>query len=302
MGWNGSGAYSRNKTDIGKNRLRSNTPVIRTRNSNYLVWGVLALLLIFAGVAYFAFVSDESVVEQVEEKPKKKTRRVATVKSHVATNIVKKAETNKNVTKAEDYWKDKIYVDEKGVKRYPGGARWLDPNRKVGIVKHPVSRMGRLFKYHSERHIAGLLELEPGTPVFGTVHYRKDLNKDFLESCNETIEFSEDDTPEDRELKLAVAETKKDLMQRVKAGEDFAQILKEARDEAQRMGAYRSDLKKQIDEIIRDESYTDKDVEDFTKAANMMLEKEGLPGLKAPHILVRQEILRRARERKSINQ
>ena len=112
----------------------------------------------------------------------------------------------------------------------------------------------------------------------------------------------EDDTPEDRELKLAVAETKKDLMQRVKAGEDFAQILKEAREEAQRMGAYRSDLKKQIDEIIRDESYTDKDVADFTKAANMMLEKEGLPGLRAPHILVRQEILRRAREQKSINQ
>ena len=80
MGWNGSGAYSRNKTDIGKNRLRSNTPVIRTRNSNYLVWGVLALLLIFAGVAYFAFVSDESVVEQVEEKPKKKKKQIIEVK------------------------------------------------------------------------------------------------------------------------------------------------------------------------------------------------------------------------------
>ena len=296
MGWNGSGMWYQKK-------IRTYPKEKAFHKSTFNIRFIFVFIaLSFVAVCTCLILNDSKRADTIEDKRPSppKTRKINAPKIKVPTNASTTI-PQKKIIKAEDYWKDKIYVDEKGVKRYPGGARWVDPNREVELVKHPISRMGRLFKHHSERHIAGLLELEPGAAVFGTITYGKNLNDDFMVSCKEQIEFDENDTEEDRALKIAVEETKKDLLDRISAGEDFVKILKEAREEAQRLGAYRSELKKQIDEIVRDENYTDQDIEDFTTAANMMLEKEGLPKIRTPHIIVRQEIIRRAREQKLNN-
>lgn len=278
--WNGS-----NGKKVIPQKKRKNFPYGK------FFFGILGILIIVGAVLCFA-PNGEEIVE-VKEKPsvkkvavrKPKIKKVAT-----PTNKVVKVTKRKGPPPG-------VEKDEKGVYRYPGGARWYDPNENRSVVTN-LSRTARLFKYQSERQIAGLLEIKPGATMFGTMHYGRNLKEDFLKSLEEPFVYDKDEPVEDRELRMAVEETKRELKARMDKGEDIVKILKDTREELQMLGAFREDLKKQINQVVRDASLTDEDVAKFAAEANKMLENEGLPPIKAPGVVMRQILLHRETKRK----
>ncbi len=279
MAWNGSDG--------------SATPAKPVKKAPSALRGLVAGLLVVAvaAVGLFYMLSNNKGEEPSAPKPTP-SRIVEATPAPAApapTNAIAQAEVSKFTIPSN------VTADARGILRYPNGLRWRDPRRKVSTVK-VQSRLSKLFKHGCERQIAGLLEIEPGVAIFGTVTYSKNFKQDLLKSLEEPIVYDKDDSEEDRELKIAVEQTKRELKERMDAGEDPVKILKDTREELQRLGEFREDLKKHVENYIKDENYTDQDVKDFTEAANQMLAKEGLPPLKSPNVIVRQMIIKRAKE------
>ena len=66
-----------------------------------------------------------------------------------------------------------------------------------------------------------------------------------------------------------------------------AQIMTDARNELRRLGKYREDLKRQLNEYRAEGNHSDQDIEDFAAAANKMLEANGCRPIKMPTLLLR---------------
>ena len=150
-----------------------------------------------------------------------------------------------------------------------------------------------IFNHHSENEIACLLTMRPGETLVGTPMYGKRFTEDFLKSCEEPIIVTEDDTPEQAELKQLMNETKIDLRARMAEGEDLGQILLDTRAEYQRLAAYKQSLEREIKELKKDDSLSMEDIDDFVSAANKMLEDKGIAPLKLSPITRRMLMRRR---------
>ncbi len=150
-----------------------------------------------------------------------------------------------------------------------------------------LSLAEKTFRHGAEVHIAGLLTLEPGAPLLGDskLIYNKNFVKSFLKSLEEPIIAEEGDSDEVKSLKKAVTETKIELKQRMDAGEDICKIMADTREDLQKLGLYREELKKQMLELGKDGKYTEADMEDFVKAANQMLSERGAKPITMPHVL-----------------
>ena len=161
-------------------------------------------------------------------------------------------------------------------------------------VRRPAARTVKIeidpkhrFKHTSEAQIAGLLEVKPGSLIVGDMKYSYRFVENFKESLNEPIEILETDSEYDKQLKRDVIEAKKQLKAAMDRGEDIAQIMTDTRNELKRLGQYRENLMQELRKIRADNSYTDKDIEDFTTAANKMLEEKGCRPIKIPTLLIR---------------
>ena len=198
---------------------------------------------------------------------------------------------------------DNVKPDEHGVLRYPGGLRWVDTN-DLHKVSHP--RKKQLFKHHSENSIATILTLEPEKMAPFLVGRRPKFGQrfvdDFKASLYDEIEFPDDDTDDERELRNMVVAVKKEMADAMNRGEDIAKMMNDAQDELDRLVSYRDDLMKELKAIKNDEAFSDTDVLDFTAAANQMLKSQGLKELAMPNLTYRQLILQRRRERLLENQ
>lgn len=137
-----------------------------------------------------------------------------------------------------------------------------------------------IFKHRSENEIAALLTMTPGETLVGTPTYTKRFTDDFMKSLETPIVVSEEDSPEDAELKRAMVETKIDLKARLDAGEDLGQILLDTRREYQELARYKMMLQHEIAELKKNPDATIQDVEDFVTAANQLLEQKGIAPLK----------------------
>jgi hypothetical protein len=176
------------------------------------------------------------------------------------------------------------YIDERGIERYPGGMRVRRPAaRTVKIEIDPLHR----FKHTSEAQIAGLLQVKPGSLIVGDMKYSYRFVEDFIESLKEPIEILDTDSEYDKQLKLDVIETKKQLKAAMDRGEDIAQIMTDTRNELRRLGQYRDELKKELHKIRMEGEYTDQQIEDFTAAANKLLADKGCRPIKMPTLLMR---------------
>ena len=81
--------------------------------------------------------------------------------------------------------------------------------------------------------------------------------EDFKESLKEPIEILETDSEYDRQLKLDVIESKKQLKAAMDRGEDIAQIMTDTRNELRRLGQYRDELKKELHKVSEAIQYSD---------------------------------------------
>ena len=150
-----------------------------------------------------------------------------------------------------------------------------------------------IFNHRSENEIACLLTITPGTTLVGTPIYGPRFTEDFLKSCEEPIVITEDDTPEQAELKKLMIDTKIDLRQRMSEGEDLGQILLDTRAEYQRLAAYKQSLQQELNELKKDNSLSMEDIDDFVEAANRMLEEKGIAPIKLSPISRRMLMRRR---------
>ena len=292
-GWNGS------------DRRGVSTPVQPkvTAKKPSPIRGLVAggLVIILAAVAYFAFFSG-SEKPQSDEVGKKPAKIKEVTPAAAPTNAVAKAdEKPKRLTKKGTPIPDKVQPDEKGILRYPNGQRWVDPN-DLHIVEHPKPKL--LFKHTSENQIAVMLRLDPTRMAPFLIGKRRPYDerfvKDFKESLKETpLVIDKEDTPEEAELRKAVIETKMELRDRMEAGEDIAKIMNDTQKELDRLCQYHDDLKKEIREAMNNPELSDADVEDYVKAANQLLEKQGIKQFTMPKLINRQARLLMMKERRA---
>ena len=272
--------------------------------ARWVAAAVLIAAVVVGGVLWWiggrgttALLTEKLAKHKVERPKVEKPVRPATKPEavSVATNAPTKPE---RVTAKGTRIPDNVKPDEFGVLRYPGGLRWVDTN-DLHVVKHP--RKKRLFKHHSENSIATILTLDPSKMAPFLVGRRPRFGQrfvdDFKASLYEEVEFPEDDTEDEREVREAVVAVKKEMAEALKRGEDIAKMMNDAQDELDRLVSYRDAIMKQLKEINRDEKYTDQNVADFTAAANEMLKSQGLKELRTPNLTYRQLMLQKRRER-----
>ena len=151
------------------------------------------------------------------------------------------------------------------------------------------TKIDRIFRNTADRKIAEILTLEPGETLVGDPSglFGRGFRRKFLESLESPELVRDDDDEETRELKLAVIDAKADLKARMDAGEDVGEAMLAAYREAQEIGLYREELKKEVARIARDRTLSEQDISDFVEAANKMLAERGSKPLTLPRAAAR---------------
>lgn len=157
-------------------------------------------------------------------------------------------------------------------------------HRRTGVITNtPAMRpKGKyaIFARRTDNEIAGYLSMKPGDTLVGTPRYNGRFEREFLESLKEPILISDEDTPEQIELKNAVIAARKDLKDAYDRGESIEQIMLDTRSELQAMMRYKNELRQEFNKLRKGEDITDQDVEDLFNACNLMLEEKGIAPMK----------------------
>ena len=177
-------------------------------------------------------------------------------------------------------------------------------HRIRGEVTNDVSRTSvskyEIFEHHCENEIACFLTMTPGEGLVGDPRYNGSFKAEFLKSLENPIVIGPDDDEYARELKKAVRDTKINLKAALDRGEDIEQIMLDTRREMQELHNYKRLLQNELSEYRRKEGVTDDDVEDFIKAANIMLAEKGIAPLKVgPITRTRMELLMKEKEERN---
>lgn len=303
MAWNGS---DRVKTQAnpyhGSDRAVSENKDAADgfQKSRALKYGLLLIASILAvGAAVWLFVCN-SEHEMPTDPSRGKTARISEVKPHISTNkvddIPKEPKKLSEMTREEKlkYYRDK-YGDNIPANLKPVVYYLENPPQKTFEPNKP--KYG-YFKHESERTLAAVLKVKPGSLLIRQPKFGERFDADFQSAAIEKIEIKDDDPAEVRELKLAVQETKDELVRRVKAGEKASDILNAEGKALFDLGMYRQDIKKEIDKLALDPKQSDDDICDFITAANAMLQQKGAMPLRSSTLLYRQTALAISAERR----
>lgn len=190
----------------------------------------------------------------------------------------------------------KTYRDERGVLRYEGGLRVYDPNRPSRKLQARVGPPD-IFPHSSENAIAAIITMESGDLIVGDLEYGDDFIEDFNNSLTNKITYSKDDTEYVRQVKDAVVEVKKELVQMMKRGEDIAQVMNEARNDLRNLFMYRQEIMAMVSETADSEETTDSEVKDIIEAANIMFREKGIKEIDDNEFIRMSIILERERAR-----
>ena len=133
-----------------------------------------------------------------------------------------------------------------------------------------------IFPTRAENEIAMLLTMEPGSILVGSPEYGEDFKREFLESCKTPIIPSASDDEYSRALKKMMNETKIELMNRIKNGEDICEIMADSRNEMQRLAVVKQDLENMARDIIEKDAQSEEDIDTAISAVNRMMEEKGL--------------------------
>lgn len=292
----------------GKVKLRKPSSPVHGKSPAVGKGLIAGLVIVIAAVGVWCFLAPK-VEEPVETKEKKQSR-ITVVTPSPASSVVKtetpRPEPAHWVTnrhgKVVQKKKPETYVDAAGVERYvKGNGRVPLKNPEKYLVKsvvHPNAYPD--FKHDSENEIANLLTIESGGMIFGDKEYDKRFEQDFVQALLEPIVISEEDSDEDRRIKENVEAAKHEIAQRIKNGENLADILTAERDEIRRLAQY----KQQMEEIFHEqvstgEIQTEQDLDDFCKAVNTALESKGIEPFKISGLMRRRLGLDRARNKKT---
>ena len=276
MGWNGSGRVSTTrKTEPRKSAALAKPSYLRG------ILAGLAVAVVAGLVVYFVMGRDEH--PQRAEESGKQDRKIAQKKPHLPskTNRVARAEAAKPVPRIR-------------VKPGPGNTGYSHIDYGPIQTNKPIKARqwiaDRCFPCTTDRKIAGFLLMTPGDSVIGEYeNYYKNFNKQFLRSLETPIIIEETDTAEEKELKEAVRDMRKELKDRLDAGEDLEKTMKDTWYQMKELAAYKEDLEKQVKQIFKEKrgKLSDQDMADLINAANEMLDSRGVSRLAMPSFLSR---------------
>ena len=161
--------------------------------------------------------------------------------------------------------------------------------RKIhGIVTNGPARItlaDKAFETESDRSIGNLLLIEPGADFLGaSSQYYRHFEEEFRESLKTPIVIVREDDEDTKWIKREVLEIRKELKQRMDAGEDIGQIMRDSREQLREVSLYKDDIVKMVREHGMDLD-NQRDYEDLIGAANKMLEERGAPALSMPSTL-----------------
>lgn len=249
-------------------------------------WCVALTVLVIGGIAALFLVAERDEGKKTSPKAVA-ARKAPALVPNLATNVARKAEEPKEQKEPELKPGERRRV----VWKRPPNWDELSPAEKTRI--QPVARVikpkgwGKKspFTEISDKRIARLLSIKPGSIVLGTPRYDEQFVKSFLESIKTPIIVSKDDTPEDAEIKKAVKAARLELKDAYDRGEDIGKLMEDTERQIKELGTYKENIRNELMSLRKKDSTTKQDMEDFVKAANMMLESRGIEPIKMGAIL-----------------
>ena len=237
---------------------------------NYLRIAIPFLLLSAAGVIVWSITSTN---HSVHAKITKKRSDIA-IRKPKNINTHKAAPLADAVGEVFCYGKNgKVQIDDDGNKWF-NGARVYDEGPGDCFLNGEKLNKPPIFRHRSERLIADLLQHPVGMPMPAAPNFAVDWDKDFVESLLDPIEIKSSDTDEVRQLKKDVIETKKEIVERIKAGENFSEIIASTQKEANRIAGIRTEMQRIYAEMKRSGA-SPQELKDHLDAANILLSRHG---------------------------
>ena len=238
--------------------------------------GILAGLVVVAAAvaAYFLLFSGDKAKKPVREDTKERGRIKEVTPAPVP---VAKAESEGKKETPKPRGPQKVGESRDGWIKLPNG-RLIKDTGAIQCAPARLSLEDQVFDRSTDRSIANLLTVEPGTMFIGdSSMYYKNFTEKFLESLKEPIIITHDDSEEVKMLKQGVIDARKELKARYDAGEDLGAVMRETREQMRELGLYREELERQVREIVKTkDDLTDTDLKDLLGAANKMLEERGV--------------------------
>ena len=249
--------------------------------SGKVLWGCISIAAILVvGIVAFLFLSeDKSKEPEREEKVRVK---------NIPDTKPKQPKPEKQTEEAPAPVKEEAVVAEtpKPTSTATPGMPWSNKPPRV-IKPRAADIKPRRFVYDSEELIADLLEIEPGTPMFGELPYGKRFNEDFKQAIMQKVKINPDDDEYTVALKKQVQAVKDDFKQILIDGGDVGEEMRKARNELKELGMFKESLRRELFELRKSGQYSSDDMKDFITAANKMLENKGLQPLKVPRVFLR---------------
>ena len=250
---------------------------------NYKALVGVGFVLLVSVIAWLMIPADENI-ENTESSSK--TKRIATTKKlkekktlKATTNVVK--QTKAKSEKPKERPPQRVGEIRDGYRLLCDGTL----HRVLGVVTNTPGKFSiadKTFKHSADVELGNLLMVEPGDDLLGdTAGMYRGFNKEFDEALTEPIEYSDDDTPIQREMKQAVNELRKELKDRRAKGEDIEKIMEDTRNQLKELSLYRQELEDEVRKLSTDD-LTQKDYEDLVAAANRMLKERGIKPLEMP--------------------
>ena len=250
---------------------------------NYKALVGVGFVLLVSVIAWLMIPADENI-ENTESSSK--TKRIATKKKlkekktlKATTNVV--TQTKAKSGKPKERPPQRVGEIRDGYRLLCDGTL----HRVLGVVTNTPGKFSiadKTFKHSADVELGNLLMVEPGDDLLGdTAGMYRGFNKEFDEALTEPIEYSDDDTPIQREMKQAVNELRKELKDRRAKGEDIEKIMEDTRNQLKELSLYRQELEDEVRKLSTDD-LTQKDYEDLVAAANQMLKERGIKPLEMP--------------------
>lgn len=270
MSWNGSKESDR--TTAPAKRCGSGLSSVQSLRPTW-IRGLIAggIAIAAGGVTFFILSRGEGVQESKAEQTKKVIAEVAPTKPTslpvAASEKPKPVDPNARPTKVGEM--------VNGYVKLPSGRI----HKVTGVITNSIANRPKakyqIFERRCNNEIAAYLTIKPGDTIVGTPNYNGRFKQDFIESLKEPIIVSQDDSPENAQLKRDVIAARLELKDAMDRGEDIEKIMLDTRAELQNLMVAKMELKHMFFEE-RKNCKTDQEVEDLFNACNKILEEKGI--------------------------
>ena len=172
----------------------------------------------------------------------------------------------------------------------------IDPSYKERHERFKERQANNPWKTTADSQLSVLLFSELGQPNL-LIPFSRQFKDQFLKSLEQPIVIGKDDSPELKEQKRQMIETKIWLKQQMDEGKDIVEILNNEYERQAKLRGMRENLMRELRNIQKTATSV-QEVEDYVNAANKMLEAEGAAKVALPMTLTKIRLQVEAQKKK----